>query len=67
MATPPEVPAPVVRTCSWCGKRDGEVRLVAGPIANICEACVRLACVVLGIPIEPAGSEQPEGSPPVVR
>jgi ATP-dependent protease Clp ATPase subunit len=64
MASPSEASAPVVRTCSWCGKPDGEVRLVAGPIANICEGCVRLACVILNIKIEPEETEPPEGSPP---
>jgi len=73
MAIPPS-PSPILpksataRSCSWCGKPDGEVKLVAGPVANICEACVRLACAVLGIQIladktEPdAGqSAKPEG------
>lgn len=43
----PEKSAP--RSCSFCGKSEGEARLVAGPAGNICEACTRLACGVLGI------------------
>jgi hypothetical protein len=43
--------------CSWCGKRGDEVRVVAGPDSNICEACVCLACAVLGIRILPEGAE----------
>ena len=66
MTTPSETPAPVVRACSWCGKPDGEVRLVAGPVANICDACVRLACAILNIKIETDidETESPEGSNP---
>jgi hypothetical protein len=37
------------RSCSFCGKTDAETRLVAGPVANICASCTRLACGVLGI------------------
>jgi hypothetical protein len=53
--TPPvsaaPVPAPPVapRSCSFCGKTDAETKLVAGPAANICAACARLACGVLGL------------------
>lgn len=46
--------------CTFCGKTDLEVRLVAGP-ANICEACVRLACIVLGIQILPEPTEPDAG------
>lgn len=35
------------RSCSFCG--DTESKLVAGPEANICTTCTRLACGVLGI------------------
>ena len=38
-----------VRSCSFCGKSSAEEKLVAGPAANICAACARLACGVLGI------------------
>ncbi len=37
------------RSCSFCGKTDAETKLVAGPVANICASCARLACGVLGI------------------
>lgn len=37
------------RVCSFCGKGEEETRLVAGPAGNICGACTRLACAVLGI------------------
>lgn len=47
-------------TCTFCGKSDLEVRLVAGP-ANICEGCVRLACAVLGIQILPEATESDAG------
>jgi len=59
MTTPSPSPVPpAVRSCSFCGKPDGEVKLVAGPIANICEACVRLACTILGIKIEPEETQE---------
>jgi hypothetical protein len=38
------------RSCSFCGKTEAETKLVAGPSANICGDCTRLACGVLGIP-----------------
>ena len=64
VAPPSSSPAPpVTRSCSWCGKPDGQVKLVAGPVANICEACVRLACAVLGIQIVPEGTEPEAGKP----
>ncbi|WP_437777249.1 ClpX C4-type zinc finger protein [Sorangium sp. So ce1097] len=37
----------IPRSCSFCG--DTESKLVAGPEANICTTCTRLACGVLGI------------------
>jgi hypothetical protein len=65
MVSPPSpVPpkSPTVRTCSWCGKPEGEVRVVAGPGTNICEDCVRLTCAVLGIQILPEGQPaKPDG------
>jgi hypothetical protein len=42
-----------LRACSFCGKTEAETKLVAGPVANICVSCVRLACGVLGIKILP--------------
>jgi hypothetical protein len=37
------------RSCSFCGRTEAETKLVAGPAANICADCTRLACGVLGI------------------
>lgn len=35
-------------TCSFCGKHQHDVRtLIAGPAANICDACVQLCVDVL--------------------
>ncbi len=51
LAPAPNEPAPQPggRSCSFCGKTDAETRLVAGPVANICVSCTRLACGILGI------------------
>jgi len=38
-----------VRSCAFCGKTEVQTKLVAGPAGNICAACTRLACGVLGI------------------
>lgn len=46
---PEPAPQPGGRSCSFCGKTDAETRLVAGPVANICVSCARLAGGVLGI------------------
>jgi hypothetical protein len=43
------------RSCSFCG--DTESKLVAGPEANICAACTRLACGVLGIKLSSSETE----------
>ncbi|WP_437581992.1 ClpX C4-type zinc finger protein [Sorangium sp. So ce887] len=43
------------RSCSFCG--DTESKLVAGPEANICAACTRLACGVLGIKLSSSDTE----------
>lgn len=48
-APAPTAPRPGGRSCSFCGKTDAETKLVAGPVANICATCTRLACGVLGI------------------
>lgn len=40
---------PAPRACSFCGKNEAETKLCAGPKANICASCTRLACGVLGI------------------
>jgi ATP-dependent protease Clp ATPase subunit len=42
--------APDPRTiCGWCGKSKDEVKVVAGPITNICVSCCRLAAGILQI------------------
>jgi len=38
-----------IRKCSFCGATQTEEKIVAGPVANICGRCTRLACGVLGI------------------
>ena len=38
-----------IRSCAFCGKTEMQTKLVAGPAGNICAACTRLACGVLGI------------------
>ncbi|WP_437600106.1 ClpX C4-type zinc finger protein [Sorangium sp. So ce590] len=47
----------VPRSCSFCGKTDKESKLVAGPEANICASCTRLACGVLGIELSASETE----------
>ena len=37
------------RACSFCGTTETQSKLAAGPAANICAACARLVCGVLGI------------------
>jgi hypothetical protein len=60
--TPPDADAPApereaLRSCSFCGKPETESRLVAGPVANICASCTRLACGVLGIALSDIKTE----------
>jgi hypothetical protein len=43
------------RSCSFCG--DTESKVVAGPEANICASCTRLACGVLGIELSTSDTE----------
>ncbi|XYH97136.1 ClpX C4-type zinc finger protein [Sorangium sp. So ce1128] len=47
----------VPRSCAFCGKTDKESKLVAGPEANICASCTRLACGVLGIELSASETE----------
>jgi hypothetical protein len=35
--------------CGWCGRSKDEVKVVAGPITNICVSCCRLAAGILQI------------------
>ena len=47
-----------VRRCSFCGKKQGEVRLIAGPSdVYICNLCVALCNEVLA---QDAPPEQPQ-------
>ena len=46
---PAPAPEPEGRSCSFCGKTEAETKLLAGPVANICVSCTRLACGILGI------------------
>jgi ATP-dependent Clp protease ATP-binding subunit ClpX len=54
-----------VRSCSFCGKKQGEVRLVAGPNVFICHLCVALCNEILAhdAPPPPAGPAEPPGQP----
>ena len=60
-----------VRRCSFCGKKQGDVRLVAGPSdVYICHLCVALCNEILaqeatGGPPDAPG--QPPGRGPLVR
>ncbi|TMC63309.1 MAG: hypothetical protein E6J16_09610 [Chloroflexota bacterium] len=51
------------RRCSFCGKKQGEVRLVAGPSdVYICNLCVALCNEILAHDVPPERPEPP-GSP----
>ncbi|TMD22372.1 MAG: hypothetical protein E6I99_10265 [Chloroflexi bacterium] len=54
-----------VRRCSFCGKKQGEVRLVAGPSeVYICHLCVALCTEILAH----EGRPEPPGAPgPLIR
>jgi ATP-dependent Clp protease ATP-binding subunit ClpX len=58
-----------VPRCSFCGKKQGDVRLVAGPSdVYICHLCVALCNEILAQ--EPAAADPPGQAPargPVVR
>ncbi len=50
-----------VRRCSFCGKKQGEVRLVAGPSdVYICNLCVALCSEILAHDAPPELSPPPE-------
>jgi len=56
-----------VRRCSFCGKKQGEVRLVAGPSdVYICHLCVALCNEILAheATADRPGSPDPPGPPP---
>jgi hypothetical protein len=53
-----------LRSCSFCGKPQGEVRLVAGPNVFICHLCVALCNEILAHDAPPpAGPAEPGGRP----
>jgi ATP-dependent protease Clp ATPase subunit len=55
-----------VRRCSFCGKAQGEVRLVAGPSqVYICHLCVALCNEILAhqAPSDRPGSPEPRNPP----
>jgi ATP-dependent Clp protease ATP-binding subunit ClpX len=69
---------PAVRRCSFCGKRQGEVRLIAGPGVYICNLCVGLCNEILaqdnppdrpGVPAPdpPGAADRPPGPEHLVR
>ena|GEM_PF-6109161 len=50
-----------VRRCSFCGKKQGEVRLVAGPgDVYICNLCVALCTEILAQDAPPELPQPPE-------
>jgi hypothetical protein len=63
----------LARRCSFCGKKQGEVRLVAGPSeVYICHLCVALCNEILAhdAPADRPGSadpDRPPGGEPVIR
>ena len=61
-----------VRRCSFCGKKPGDVRLVAGPSdVYICHLCVALCNEILALdaPGDGLGSPEPpaSGGGPLIR
>jgi ATP-dependent Clp protease ATP-binding subunit ClpX len=54
-----------VRRCSFCGKKQGEVRLVAGPSdVYICHLCVALCNEILAQEAAADRPPDPPGQPP---
>ena len=52
--------------CSFCGKKQGDVRLIAGPGVFICHLCVALCNEILAHdspPSRPEASGPPEAAP----
>lgn len=41
--------------CSFCGKKQGDVRLIAGPGVFICNLCVALCNEILAHEVPPGG------------
>jgi ATP-dependent Clp protease ATP-binding subunit ClpX len=48
-----------VRRCSFCGKKQGDVRLIAGPAVYICNLCVALCNEILAHDNPPDRPEPP--------
>jgi ClpX C4-type zinc finger len=49
---------PTARKCSFCGKPESDVRMVAGlGGAAICSSCVALAASILGTQVSPPSNE----------
>ena len=54
-----------MRRCSFCGKKQGEVRLVAGPSdVYICHLCVALCNEILAQEAAADRPPDPPGQPP---
>jgi ATP-dependent Clp protease ATP-binding subunit ClpX len=47
------------RRCSFCGKKQGDVRLIAGPGVYICNLCVALCNEILAHEAQTAGPGAP--------
>jgi len=60
-----------VRRCSFCGKKQGEVRLVAGPSdVYICHLCVALCTEILAHDVQPdrpGPPDQPSSPSKLIR
>jgi ATP-dependent protease Clp ATPase subunit len=58
------------RRCSFCGKRQGDVRLIAGPGVYICNQCVALCNEILAHdnpPDQPGSPDRPSEPGQLVR
>jgi hypothetical protein len=47
------------KRCSFCGKKQGEVRLIAGPGVFICNLCVALCNEILAHDSDPTWRPEP--------
>jgi ATP-dependent Clp protease ATP-binding subunit ClpX len=58
-----------VRRCSFCGKKQGDVRLIAGPGVYICNLCVALCNEILAhdTPSDRPGPDRPSEPGQLVR
>lgn len=46
--------------CSFCGKKQSEIRLIAGPGVFICSQCVALCNEILSHDLPPGEARSPE-------